>query len=114
MFELPITDDVNSKFVQGFCDAEGSVNVRKLTIEIKQKNTKDGSSRIMFINKKLNSLGIKNSINGPNCENRLIIRLSGGKKNLENLKRFRELIGFSNPEKQEKLNLTVLSTGHMA
>ena len=91
------------EFIKGFCDAEGSVNVRKRTIEIKQKNTAEGKKIVYFISKNLISLGIKNSINGPNSENMLIVRLAGGKKNAGNLRKFYNVIGFSSKEKLKKL-----------
>jgi len=99
-----VDNETKSKFIKGFCDAEGSVNSKKLTIEIKQKNTSQGKELISNVSNMLNSLNIQNKINGPNCENMLVIRLFGGKKNLENLKRFSTLIGFVSSEKQEKLN----------
>lgn len=95
-------------FIKGFCDAEGSVNKTKRTVEIKQKNTMEGRKIIDFISKNLTLLDINNSINGPNCENMLIIRLGGGKRNISNLKRFYYSIGFSNKEKSDKLKETLL------
>lgn len=98
-----IANGVSLKFIQGFYDAEGSVNVNKMTVELKQKNSNNGRKLINFINEKLKSLNIRASINGPNCEDMLIIRLAGGKRNVENLKRFSNLIGFSSTEKSNKL-----------
>ncbi len=92
------------QFVQGFCDAEGSVHKRDKAIEVKQKNTPKGNFLIKIIQSELNKLGIKCSIEGPNCENMIILRVWGGRRNKQNLILFNELIGFSHPEKIQTFN----------
>ncbi len=96
------------EFIKGFCDAEGSVNVSKRTIEIKQKNTIEGRGIMEFVSNSLNLFGIKNTMNGPNSENMLVVRLAGGKKNASNLKKFYTFVGFSSKEKSEKLKRILL------
>jgi hypothetical protein len=88
-------------FVQGFFDAEGCVT--NGSVKITQKNTKGGKERMTFISDILNSLNIAHSFL-VDKEGVITIRLAGGKRNVENLKKFRELIGFSHPEKATQLN----------
>ncbi len=91
-------------FVQGFFDAEGCVTSG--SVKITQKDINGGRRTMEFIRTILNSLDIKQSFL-VDKESVITLRLSGGKENLGNLKRFRELIGFSQPEKLEKLNMLI-------
>lgn len=93
-------------FVQGFFDAEGCVTSG--SVKITQKDINSGRKTMEFIRTILNSLDIRQSFI-VDREDVMTIRLSGGKENLENLKRFKELIGFSQPEKLEKLNSLINS-----
>jgi hypothetical protein len=91
------------RFVEGMMDAEGTVSPRKC-IEISQKNTERGRELMKTISKILKVLQIEHSTCGPNSKNMIVIRISGGNKNEENLRKFKELIGFTHPQKKEKLD----------
>lgn len=99
---IPLRENIIREFVKGFLDAEGCVNDDG-SIEAKQKNNVEGSNTIKFISNLLTLLGIRNSMEGPNCENMLILRIWGGKRNAENIKSFNLIIGFIHEQKQTKL-----------
>lgn len=96
---------LGSQFAQGFCDAEASIHKRDKAIEIRQKRTRKGKKNIKHIAEILSQFQIKNSIEGPNCENMLILRIWGGKRNSNNVLKFKKHIGFSHPEKLMSLEM---------
>lgn len=102
---MKFEDPINlTGFIRGFFDAEGCVTSG--SAKITQKDINGGKKTMEFIRTILNSLNIKQSMI-VDKESVITVRISGGKENLGNLKRFKELIGFSQPEKLEKLNLLI-------
>jgi len=95
-----------NKFLQGFFDAEGCITNK--SVKITQKTINGGMKRMKFVSQILTSLGIAHSFL-VDKNNVITIRLKGGKSNLDNLKRFKKLVGFSHPEKAHKLDELIKS-----
>ena len=110
--KIPLTQEIPS-FIQGFFDAEGSIHKRDKAIEAKQKSNKKGKRIMKFLELNLKRLGIKCSLEGPNCEKMLILRVWGGKRNKENMIKFQKVVGFSHPEKSALLK-SIISELSMA
>lgn len=88
--------------LQGVFDAEGSICGR-CEVVIWQRKNEQGNIIMGFVKKNLELLDIK-FVDDSN-DNFNIIRILGGFRNKENIKRFAELINFSHPKKKEWLNL---------
>jgi hypothetical protein len=100
-----LNNEMKASYVQGFFDAEGSVNLSNKIAEFYQKNT--GISKLLLIKDLLNQLGIKTSkiyTHSKNRQDMLLFQVLRG-KNKENIKKFIEIISSNVKSKFEKMEI---------
>jgi len=94
--------NVIKSVMRGIFDAEGSICGR-CEIVLWQRKNDQGTEIANFVRSKLAELGIE--FLEDSDDRFYIIRVLGGVKNKDNIKKFSKLIGFSHPEKRKWLEL---------
>lgn len=95
------TTELQGKFLQGFFDSEGSVHKTKFRITLSNNNEK-----LIKISKTfLNNFGIEAGKVRKEKWGAFVLPINGR----ENLRKFHNLIGFTHPEKNERLISKILT-----